>query len=494
MIRFTFTLLFLCSQYSWTQETRLDKKWLNAEQVLSHTTPFFSNIRNVVSLVSNKASHHGSLDKKYQPQEQQIFRLISAYLPKNLVTVYQLESNLSELKAKIIDNQEYIQIFIHPSQINHFQDLLLQAKEINYSSGPLATPSSSARSLFILDENKKVKSLYKLSMAQAMGGINSRVITDHHAQRAIALSFEYRRMYQETQGKIKNSQIEWSYFPEKVALIPKNNLGGGAILRSLPVNTSTKSHFYIPLFALVSQRENEISYIEQLYNNSHLQSKLEFAEKYLIRPLTEMYSTLMFENGLTSELHQQNVLLAINEQNFEITKILIRDMDAHYIDFETRLLLNVEENKFLPQDIDQQIKIYHANASSQYAIKSYAEYLRYHSFKSILKYFLNAKELDQALQIADSIVVENYNKLIAKTGFTQFQIKHINEFETNWLKFKNEITDSKIKELYKNANIKFQAKSELSTYDEWIKNTLRYKEKPSQTPNLCSFYLRSFIK
>jgi hypothetical protein len=481
-------------------------EWLISEQELSAKTPFFSNIRNPIALFSTQAKNNGNMDKYYTAKSKNQFQLISFYVPFESVNIYKSNES-APLEILELDNKKYVKIYIHPSQIDNFKELIqisMNGEFFNHEK-TIATPSSSARSLFVLDfENGSIKYIIKTSLLEAMGGIGNRIISDATGLRSAVISREYSRIFKETKGTLENQAVGWSYFPESFAVIPKNGILGGYIYRELPKDTPTDQFLFIPLYALIANRGNGLpTYIEKLFQNSNLKSKVEFVEKFISGPLVSMYTLLSFRNGISSELHQQNVLFAIDKQSFKIAKILIRDMDAHYLDLNFRKFLNINEDELIPKKIEDQMDIFHTNASTSYIIRSYAEQLRFHSLLSILKYFLDSSELNLVLKNADLLVKNEYNKIFDQSAdkYSAYKIKHIREFPESWENFKNEITPPNdaiaysMKEKSIISQKKLQADYNISSlFISWTISMLEYQNLPSEYPGICSYALSSLAR
>ncbi len=467
--------------------------WLKAEQRLSETTPFFSNIRKPIGLFLPMAKHNGNLATAFTPGAENQFKLISILIPEDEIgAVWSANMDaVDDVLRTQRNGKNYVRFFIHPSQKRHYLELI--AKYIPDHFEWIATPSSSARSLFVMEKfNRAPAMVVKTSMAEAMGGISSRLLLEKQLVRSIKNTEIVKKMYEETQGKLKNSKIGWKFMGEPFAVLPPQKELGGFVIREI---SQTQDKILLPWYSLISEHEGKKAYwVNKLFEKSRYTNKANFVFDTFAQPITEMYAQLGFENGLTSELHQQNTLISIDPKTLKVENIVIRDLEASDIDHSLRTH-QLKKSSVVYKSFEEDAKLFKYAKTTEYMIGSYVEPVRYHNIESIFKYFLSKDELDQVLKRMDAYLVQRFNE-----SFPKFAISHIRQFEDAWKEMKKSITSIEEQKLYDILNGKSTSAQNLAqkastsdwfygNYEKWLRNKLKYQKNPSETPSLCSTLL-----
>lgn len=473
--------------------------WRSAEQELSATTPFLSNIRNPIALVVPDASHHGSIPPQYKPESRKIFKPGVRLIPFEdaLIVGTALPGPLLE---KGPGDENFVKFFYHPSQSSFYSSLGMPTR-----GGYAATPSSSARSLFTSDGKNIFFSKTSLN-GETMGGFPRQIPLDQGI-RSVSNSRELQRLHDLTQGKLHNSGMRWDFFPETAAIFSKDPNVGGTIFRSIPSRFLEKNVVVLPMFSLVSRRKDEKTWIEVLYKDSEYTNRADFVFDKFVRPMTELFAVLGFKGGLTAQAHQQNLLVQVVKQKdgrFVIEGLGLRDTEALFpilsvnsklgrkpVDPADLLKLNRMTRESV-KHIDFEKDIFKYEISASKFVQGYAEDMRYNSVKSIFRSFLSGKEMDDVTIRMDSYFVEKYNEFMPN----EYRISHIREFRNRFFEFDSDMLTKKgrqdILAIRRDRNP--LPNVFLREYESWVTKLLDYRVRPSERDNLCTFVLKSLIK
>lgn len=442
---------------------------LESEQKLCGTTPFMSNIRNLVGVFAKGATSNGSLEQQYWPTEQKTFKLISILIPKEDFSSVTMDNNI-DIESKAIfevnkNGKIFCRFFIHPSQTEHYSSLITKYEKDSIKWN--ATPSSSARSLFVQDSQKQFKPFVaKVSLNLANGGMATRLIKSNGTLRGTMVTGLVNDLYNKTQGKLPDSKMTWDFFKEPASFMPPDEKLGGYVFRTLPNNFDKT--ISIPWYALISDRGDKPMWIEELYKASGIKSKTEFVFEKLIKPVVELYSMISFEAGLSSELHQQNLVLQFDPKTFEIKGVIFRDMEAMYVHESLRKSkLNLKPIEIPFEEAADNLRYY---AASERTLKGYLEGVRFHSFKYIYKYFLSSNELKEVLRKGDQYLISKFNK-----AFPDYSISQPNQFTSTWRKLSNDVatpTERTVTERIQRA--KFANETGESLYLMFLEGGLEY--------------------
>ena len=397
---------------------------LQAEQGLSSKTPFLSNLRNILGLFLPFFRSTGTLAEMYQPKNAQSFELISLLLKPDEVEQILSSKTISEQEKKIsfpqIDGQEWVRFFIHPNERENYKELIAKSKVDPVQW--LATPSASPRSLYVQDKERQFPVfIAKTSLSIAMGGA-SRIIDDERAARSVFMSDMIQNILTKSEGKLPSGKT-WELLREPVSILPDKK-SGGYILRTLIPEMNNE--IVLPILALISKRDASDTWLEELYRYSGYKSKADFAFYEFVSPLVELHSLFSIQNGITTEFHQQNVLVKIDPITRKIKGFFVKDMDAHWLDYYLR------KNRLGLGDSglslnEKMAYLFRFGMAQENQFKSYSEILRTRSFEWILKYFLNRKELKETLTKADQSYLTAFNR-----QFPEFAAEKASDLPAAW--------------------------------------------------------------
>jgi hypothetical protein len=447
--------------------------WLRAEQVLSATTPVGSNVRNLISRLVPFTSHNGALPKEFIPQNEPQFELITLLIPEGEMSINRaLHVKTSIPYEVVIGGKKLDRFFIHPSQRKLYADLI--AKYPADSTRWLATPSSSARTVFVQDSRHEFSPFIgKLSLALAMGGVKTRVLGPVERAHAVVMDDLYQEIRSQYGGVLKQSGKMWDFMHESVAMAPKAHLEAGLVFRELP---DLGDDILIPWYALVS-KDGKDRWIDRLFAASGETDKVEFVWKHLVLPLDEFYSLTSLENAIKSELHQQNTLIRVSK-NLKVIGLVGRDGDALRVDRLIREKVLKKTALVLSETASQ--GVYNINGTHfRNVIDAYGEHVRFHNIESILKYFLSAQELSDVLVKSDQFVMGQFNHF-----YPEAKVITPAEMPGRWQEMRIRANGGINPDL--NARIPLWARK----YRSWLRDKLNYRENAGDKVGYCGFFFR----
>ena len=376
--------------------------FINSEQVLSSTTPLLSHPGNLAGRIVPAYGLFEGLAEEYRPASQNVFKMIVLLIPEDQVHFTKISNGISNLSFLNIQMNEkkYFHFFIHPNEQESYSDLI--NKHLKSEEEWFATPTSSMRSLMVLNKDKTKGFIAKTSMHRQIGRY-TRVIQDERAIRSVVVSDIFQSIINETNGILDGTNITWTYFPEPLSLIP-NGAEGAFIAREVP--DELRENIVISWFALIANSPQG-RWIDRLYKASNYTNKKDFVWNELVYPLLRLHIELSLKNGLTTELHQQNTLLVIDPRTLKIKKLAVRDMDSHLIDHSLRRTLGKTLDLNIP--FEQQAELFRYGFAQKNHWHSYSEKLRTESLEWILSQVLNPFELSEVLYMADNELLKSFN-------------------------------------------------------------------------------------
>ncbi len=375
---------------------------LRGEQVLVSTVPAGSDPIHTVGKLFRTFGATGNLPSEFTGRAGKVFSLPTLLLRREEAGFY---GSHTERTTVNVGGVEYERVFFHPLEYEEMR--------LKYPDAPadpvrwIATPTSSSRSFYAVDEKRTGKPfIVKTSLHQKLAGIE-RGISEDQAARAIYISHFYEQLAKETGGIIPGTSVAWNYFPEESAVGPKAFPNGNSILRSLPEDYAT--HGYIPWYGLIAERENgKPRWIDLLFEASGEKDKLEFAWESLVKPLLALHSLVQIDNGVVTELHQQNLLFKIDLKTNRLIGLSVRDMDGHRIDYAARKFLGLPVPEFNPAALDR----FGFLDAFKRPMLGY-EYLKDSSIKNTLGYFLSKKERRKLIERSNTYVLYRFNRRYA---------------------------------------------------------------------------------
>ncbi len=263
--------------------------------------------------------------------------------------------------------------------------------------------------------------IVKTSLTEKMGGA-SRVITAEQTERAIVINDVVDQVYQDSNGKLPLSGKTWQFFKEPASALPKN--GGGMILREF--KDAVQNDIVLPWYSLISERPASEHWIDELYRYSGHKNMKEFIWNDLAKPVMEMHSELALKNGITTELHQQNLMIVIDKDTKKVKGLMLRDMDGNWVDHSLRV-------NYLHKASTGTGSLYEDAKTLNYVwaqdnqFNSYAEIIRERSFGNIFKYAMPIDDVQWIQKKSDQFYVEEFNKT-----FPKYKVEDVTKLKERW--------------------------------------------------------------
>lgn len=391
-------------------------EFVSAEQEGQSKMPLLHHPSHLASILFPHMKFTGTLPKQYLPESAPVFEIPAFFIPETDLKSKAISSHLKledDIYAFEKNGLRYFRYFVHPIERNTIKEL-----QSTYEKDPtswFAGPTSSTRSLMIIDANDFTNFLFAKTSIQQDIGLYHRTISKAKITRAIRVNDILSELKDSTNGYLKETNKIWGFFEENLGLIPKKSPSHGLIYRSLPPEIrNNKDFFIVPWMSLVASIDGE-RLIDTLYKNSSYDNKLEFAWQELAKPVLELHSILTLKAGLSTEMHQQNMLLAINRNSFQVEGIFLRDMDGMWIDYIVRKLLSKQEDLSIGNTFTFKYDLAQKNMHFSYESK-----IRLESFRWILKYLLPSKELKHLLKMSDQFILEKFNESFPTYGTESF--------------------------------------------------------------------------
>ncbi len=418
-------------------------EFLQAEQKLSERTPLFSNPRKAIGLVLKSYSNTGDLAYEYTPKASRLLEVPTLLIHENDLGGKFVAKSVS---PKVIDRfvvevsgERYYRFFIHPNEWDAHSEFR--------NRGPpdpikwVGTPSSSARSFFVRDSGGRYAPFgIKLSLSVVMGG-GKRINSVDKLARAVAVNDLIRGVHEMSRGRIPGTEKTWSFLPEEIALMPTHRELGGMIARDLPENFSEKIH--LPWFSLIADRKGHDRWIDELFRHSGYKDRFEFVWREFVHPLIEFQTLLAMDNGMTTELHQQNLVLQIDRRTRKVEGFVLRDMDGNWVDYSLRRHL-FPGLPVLTDAAADEAKLLRYGEAQANQIFSYRNVIRSRTIDATFKYFLNGSESTDLLQLADQTIIRRFNQRFGELA----QAKDLESLEKAWETVHRKTTAPSEKALY----------------------------------------------
>lgn len=366
------------------------KKQLQLEQLLNdriENTRLFSSI------------NQNTLPLKYYPESRPVFRLYHVDVPLEDLRVFSTGKVPEDLIYVEKEGKRYVRFFIHPKSKELFREAL--AKYEWWQQDYLATPTSSHRSLIAWDPKNPNKVFGVKTSLDAKIGETRRILSTSQIERAAASSalvntFDKKAM--EKEG------IFWIDEPVGVEL--KSKQMGYAIRELVAPSVGAE---LIPPFSIYSAPPDGHPMVIGMVKKSGLGAK-EFAEKFVIGPMTRQFMFLSMTEGFIGEPHEQNLLMEI-KNGLPTGRYYYRDLAGFHINADLRAAAG-KNMSFLPPGIAQES----LKAERARPVENAITYLRQSNFyamqKALQKEYpeITQKWVDEAFEKHFAVALERHTK------------------------------------------------------------------------------------
>lgn len=211
-------------------------------------------------------------------------------------------------------------LYFHPDWINQ-----PSFKYSDISDGESVTPTSSSRTVRIINTDYYIKMSYPGKLGRLVRNLDSCHLLS---------SIENTYILNTTKSTTKVPE-KFEFMPEiggKILLDSNNSLG--YVIRKIPEDV--KNMIIIPGFSLFSKDKMHYDDLFLIIQIVKLKSDyINWILHELCYPLVDIFFYCAFTEGIILEMHSQNVLFAF-DQNFNLRKIIIRDLESADRDLSIR--------------------------------------------------------------------------------------------------------------------------------------------------------------
>lgn len=310
----------------------------------------------LAEMANSYQAKDSTVDPRYRGQTLEPFKVGYLEIPAE-----RLHLETSSVNSRILQehfyvpqtNQQKIRFYIHPDSEHLYQPLI---KEFGFKGFYWALPTASTRSVLAWDPNRPhIEPLFlKLSLAQIQDRM-SRIIPGWEVRRSVRLTNLIDSDLRS--GRVKGGNV--SLIPEVSGAYVKSEEGlayyvdrdqgkvseHGYIMRDASFIKKHQGKRIVPMFWLFSQVNGGEPPIIQMWKKSESyrllpgQPKESFARflfQDFFQPFVRMNLPLMVKQGIVPQIHGQNVVLILNEQNGKIEAIYHRDIGSMKTDYRLR--------------------------------------------------------------------------------------------------------------------------------------------------------------
>lgn len=336
------------------------------------------------------ALDHNELDPRFDPKNRPVVLIGYLEIPREQAAMRIDLDGLSKRAKQMLffkrDGKDYVRFFIHPlMEEKYAPEIKMWGKKVVDKDGNVvsysphygdyvATLTSSLRS-FVAWKRSDPSVFIGPKTSLAVNVQTDRKNDLDKLERAFAVSQLVRDLPQAEKDAVR---VDFLLEPmvQSTAGV-KDGKTYGNINRDYGdrdmVHPNGKSR-YVPGFALTSAgpRGGEPMLIRMIRESG--QTPEDFIQERVMGPLIRAGAYLGFDQGLVSEMHQQNVLFELDERGRLTGNILIRDLDAFKPDILTRVMRGLSAEPFL--SAKRPYKLLKMGKAKNYYRLSYDEYIK----------------------------------------------------------------------------------------------------------------------
>jgi hypothetical protein len=277
-------------------------------------------------------SRDPSFDRRYLPQNCGAVRLPCFWISRKYLHVYgHCAGDALELNVVRGEGLEQsVLLPIHPLSLHLYGEFLshTNAQEVA-ADGPCvwAVPTSSVRTFLAWPDSQPQKAVFLKT------SLHSKAFGDRRLhKRKVCSSVGLSGLVTAATAALPETL---RYFPEHIGFVPRSMSDSGAIVRSIPREIKNNDVYVAPLFALTSQRLDDLPLLLQLARNQGLPT-LDFIEQVLCAPVARWWLHMAMRHGFILEAHGQDLLLGLTPDLRPSGQIYYRDFEGLAVDWEMR--------------------------------------------------------------------------------------------------------------------------------------------------------------
>lgn len=297
-------------------------------------------------------SNQSGAQPKYQPgSDTKSFEIPCLEIPKENVTLYLDNPEVTLLNHYV--QKDKVLFPIHPEIFK--DDAIFFINELRKYPHHLISvePTASTRTVFTGENRNLPPHFIKLHFPKRISRFIRR-LRANTIQHSIEISKDFEHF------SLKN----FGFLPESIGMVYGSGIEAwGSIIREFfPRPLLANGGLLVPLFALYSQdlqNPNNLPLLIHLIGDLK-EDPLEFTLNHVMKPIIQIWCTVLRERGILFEMHGQNTLLEL-DANLTPVRIIYRDLDV-YVDEEIRqvrqLHINFPHSHFVKENRE---KIYSLN-------------------------------------------------------------------------------------------------------------------------------------
>jgi len=278
------------------------------------------------------------LPEQYQSDHQARFHVPYFLIPLDSPELRQVKAggipaNIAHHHVIEKNGVKYFKYLVHPAVLDYHKEKF--AKKFTFvpdsQSEFLAAPTASERSL-VLVEPYNVDYMVKVNLPLEINH-RDRTMYPTEIKRGVWLTKVFRDMF-ERRPDIKK---KFFVFDESFGAYPKVNgeALGGMIFREFPKDFYTEGTEVMPLFTLLAlnPKTGKPLFFDFIKKG---EDPWNWFEKSVLNPFKEIINTVTYEEGISLELHSQNVVVQVDTKNKTLTgRYGYRDLGSTHLDFYT---------------------------------------------------------------------------------------------------------------------------------------------------------------
>ena len=318
--------------------------------------------------------HYSGLPDIYHPQEWAPFYLKGYWIPQEEGHLFIASSEETCPLIRETPQGKEVLFLIHPKSEHLFKELIKK-----YETQEIQVPAlalSSYRTLLIGLPPMSDYAFVKVSLDEEIGGV-LRILSVKECACSVGMTVAINHQ----------KPAALSFFNDEMAFVSHvtdSPQGAGMIYRKIPDDIG-EDEYLIPFFSLFGHSNREL--LSLLIKESQ-KSPTDFVTNYLLGPLADLFTDLIYNEHISIEAHGQNLLLAIttkgplkirffyrdmggvnvllSEKNFNCLPPNLRHKDYYYLDthvqdtaraleqFVTTIVFNLTKQFFKTDDYEKQ--------------------------------------------------------------------------------------------------------------------------------------------
>lgn len=278
-------------------------------------------------------------DARYFPENCGVVKLPCYWVSRRCLYVYgrQLFTHREPALFSGTGLHERVLFAIHPASHARYGGFLKRAQAEDATAQGLtiwAVPTSSTRTFLAWPDGSPERAVFFKT------SLYSPILGDRRLDRnKVACSVGLSAVMQESASLLPG---DLSFLPEPVGYIPRTQLDGGMVVRSVPQELVESKSIPVPLFSLMSRVPQQEPLLMKMHRNGGV-DPLEFVEDVLCARFARLWLETYVRLGLILEAHGQDLMLELSPDLSKWRRFLYRDFEGLQVDWQLRRALGLVE-------------------------------------------------------------------------------------------------------------------------------------------------------